>query len=218
MTSSLIVAIDGPAASGKGTLARRLAASYGLRHLDTGLTYRAVARDMLARGERLDDEAAATAAADRVDPARLDREALASHAVGNAASRVAIIPAVRRILVEKQRRFAAAPPGAILDGRDIGTVVCPDADIKLFVTASPQVRAGRRAREIASGGGEARLEDVLADILERDARDRQRTDSPLRAADDAYLLDTSEMDIETAFQQARALIDRMIAARAGTSK
>jgi cytidylate kinase len=210
---SLVIAIDGPAASGKGTLARRIAARHGLRHLDTGLTYRAVAKWLIDRGLPLDDEGIAAGAADRIDPDSLDRGTLSDHAVGEAASKVAVMSPVRRILVEKQRAFAARPPGAVLDGRDIGTVVCPDAAVKLYVTATAEVRAERRYREILAGGGRADREAILADILRRDARDRARADSPLRPAPDAYLLDTSEMDIEAAFRAASAIIDRVLAGR-----
>ncbi|MBO6553521.1 MAG: (d)CMP kinase [Roseitalea sp.] len=205
-----VIAIDGPAASGKGTLARRIAAHYGLRHLDTGLTYRAVAHALVATGKPLDDEAEAVAAAERLDLSAMDRTVLAAHAVGEAASKVAVIPAVRRALVERQRRFAETPPGAVLDGRDIGTVVCPDATAKLYVTASPEVRAKRRYHEILAGGGVADEAAILADIERRDARDMGRADSPLRPAIDAHLLDTSDMTIETAFQAARAKIDRAL--------
>lgn len=205
-----VIAIDGPAASGKGTLARRIAAHYGLRHLDTGLTYRAVAHALVATGKPLDDEAEAVAAAERLDLSAMDRTVLAAHAVGEAASKVAVIPAVRRALVERQRRFAETPPGAVLDGRDIGTVVCPDATAKLYVTASPEVRAKRRYHEILAGGGVADEAAILADIQKRDARDMGRADSPLRPAIDAHLLDTSDMTIETAFQAARAKIDRAL--------
>lgn len=205
-----VIAIDGPAASGKGTLARRIAAHYGLRHLDTGLTYRAVAHALVATGKPLDDEAEAVAAAERLDLSAMDRTVLAAHAVGEAASKVAVIPAVRRALVERQRRFAETPPGAVLDGRDIGTVVCPDATAKLYVTASPEVRAKRRYHEILAGGGVADEAAILADIERRDARDMGRADSPLRPAIDAHLLDTSYMTIETAFQAARAKIDRAL--------
>ena len=138
----LVIAIDGPAASGKGSLARRLAAHYGLRHLDTGLTYRAVAAALVENESDLTDEVAAQAAAAALDLSALDRERLSAHGIGEAASKIAVLPALRRQLVEKQRAFAAAPPGAVLDGRDIGTVVCPDAAAKLFVTASPGVRIG----------------------------------------------------------------------------
>ncbi|UUP17704.1 Cytidylate kinase [Nitratireductor thuwali] len=203
----MAIAIDGPAASGKGTLARRLAAKYGLHHLDTGLTYRAVAKALLDKGLPLDDEAVAEREARTLDLSRLDRELLSTHEVGEAASRVAVMPGVRRALVEKQRAFAAMPPGAILDGRDIGTVVCPDAPVKLYVTASAAVRAERRWKEVVEQGGRAEYAQILADVERRDARDMGRADSPLRPADDAHLLDTSEMDIETAFQAACAYID-----------
>ena len=210
---SLIIAIDGPAASGKGTLARRLAVQYGLRHLDTGLTYRAVGHALLADGKPLDDEALALEAARGIDPGALDRTVLSQHSVGEAASKVAVMPRVRQVLVEKQRAFAAAPPGAVLDGRDIGTVVCPDAAVKLYVTAGAEVRATRRYREIVDGGGTADYAAILADIERRDARDMGRADSPLKPAADAHLLDTSEMDIEAAFRAAKAIIDDRIAAR-----
>lgn len=209
----LTIAIDGPAASGKGTLARRVADYYHLKHLDTGLTYRAVARAMLDRGWPLDVRDRAVDAASAVDLGNLDREALSAHAVADAASRVAVIPEVRRILVAKQREFARQDGGAVLDGRDIGTVVCPDADVKLYVTASPEVRALRRLRDIEARGGRAELADILADIVARDERDTGRADSPLRPAPDAHLLDTSEMSIEAAFQAARALVDSAIAKR-----
>lgn len=208
-----VIAIDGPAGAGKGTMARRLADHFRLNLLDTGLTYRAVAHRMLEEGLPLDDEAAAVKAAGAVDLAALDREVLSQHAVGEAASKVAVIPAVRRALVEKQRAFARAAPGAVLDGRDIGTVVCPDADVKLYVTATAEVRARRRLAEIEARGGTADYARILADIERRDARDTEREDSPLRPAADAHLLDTSEMDIETAFQAARRLVDQALATR-----
>lgn len=208
----IIIAIDGPAASGKGTLARRLAATLGLRHLDTGLTYRAVAHAMLQAGLPLDNEELAAEVARHIELAGLDREALSDHAIGEAASRVAVMSAVREALVDAQRRFAARPPGAVLDGRDIGTVVCPDAIVKLFVTASPQIRAGRRFDEIGRAGGDLTFEQVLDDIIKRDERDMNRDDSPLKPAPDAHLIDTSEMDIETAFRTALAIVERAIEA------
>ena len=211
--TSLLIAIDGPAASGKGTLARRLADYYHLPHLDTGLTYRAVAWDLLRNGQPLDDELAAIEAARHVDLSNLDKHALSAHGVGEAASRVAVIPELRRILVDKQRDFARRPGGAVLDGRDIGTVVAPEADVKLYIVASPEVRAGRRLRDIEDRGGSADVSEILADIRRRDERDMGRADSPLRPASDAHLLDTSDMSIEAAFRAARAIVDGVVAKR-----
>jgi CMP/dCMP kinase len=211
MSKTMIIAIDGPAASGKGTLARRLAAHFGLRHLDTGLTYRAVAQALLLRGLPLDEEQLAEETARKIDISDLSADTLWAHSVGEAASQVAVMPAVRRVLVEKQRDFAKAPPGAVLDGRDIGTVVFPEAAVKLYVTASPFVRAERRYREIVSKGGTASFARLLTDIQKRDARDMGRSDSPLKPADDAHLLDTSQMDIDTAFDTAKDLIEKAFA-------
>jgi cytidylate kinase len=208
----MIIAIDGPAASGKGTLGKRLAAHFGLRHLDTGLLYRAVAKALLDQGCSLDDRARAPAAARALDPARFDEAALKSHAVGEAASIVSAIPEVRAALVAYQRAFAAGPPGAVLDGRDIGTVIAPEADVKIFVTATPQERARRRARELAAQGLAADEADILADIERRDQRDRSRAIAPLAPAPDAHLLDTTHLDIDAAV---RAAIDIVKAARAG---
>lgn len=213
MPTSPIIAIDGPAASGKGTLARRLADYYHLPYLDTGLTYRAVAKMLVDKGWPLDDAQRAAEAARLVDLSDLDREVLSAHAVADAASRVAVLPEVRRVLVEKQREFAAGPAGAVLDGRDIGTVVLPNAGVKLYVTASAEVRAARRLRDIEGRGGRANLEEILADIRRRDERDMGRADSPLKPAADAHLLDTSQMSIEAAFHAARAIVDEAIAAR-----
>lgn len=203
----MIVAIDGPAASGKGTLARRLAAHYGLAHLDTGLTYRAVAARLLATGAPLDDEAAAIAAAAAIDLAALDRERLAAHDVGEAASRVAVMPGLRSALVARQRAFAARPPGAVLDGRDVGTVICPDADVKLYVVASAEVRAARRAAELARAGSPADVAAILDDLRRRDARDAGRAASPMRPADDAVTLDTTGLDADAAFAAAVAIVE-----------
>lgn len=207
MSTSFTVAIDGPAAAGKGTLSRLVAAHYGFHHLDTGLTYRATAKALLDAGLPLDDEALAEKVALDLDLAGLDRAVLARHEIGEAASKIAVMPAVRRALVEAQRKFAAKEPGTVLDGRDIGTVVCPHAPVKLYVTAAPDVRAKRRFEEILAGGGNANYEDVLADVKKRDERDMGRADSPLKPADDAHLLDTSEMSIEAAFQAAKSIVD-----------
>lgn len=207
MGNHLIIAIDGPAASGKGTLARRLADHYAIPHLDTGLTYRATAKALLDAGAPLDDEATAAQAAKSLNLGAMDRDVLAQHQIGEAASKVAVMPAVRRALVEAQQRFAKSGKGAILDGRDIGTVVCPNATVKLYVIASPGIRAGRRYEEIIQAGGEAIYDEILADIRKRDERDMGRADSPLKPAEDAHLLDTSEMTIEAAFTKAVELID-----------
>ena len=205
----MIIAIDGPAASGKGTLARKLAAHFGLRHLDTGLLYRAVAKTLMDAGQPYDDVAKATAAARSLDPARFDEVALKSHAVGEAASIVSAIPEVRAVLIVLQRAFAAAPRGAVIDGRDIGTVICPDAPVKIFVTASPEIRAHRRAKEFAAQGQTVDEATVLADILRRDQRDTSRKIAPLKPAADAHLLDTSNMDIDAAFRAAVELVERV---------
>lgn len=210
-SNAITIAIDGPAGAGKGTLARRLADYYHLALLDTGLTYRAVANMLIEKGWPLDDVSHAIEAARLVDLGHLDRAVLSVHAVGEAASKVAVIPEVRKILVDKQREFARAPQGAVLDGRDIGTVVCPDADVKLYVTASAEVRARRRLAEIEANGGAAEFAGILADIERRDERDTGRADSPLRPAANALLLDTSEMDIEAAFSAAKDIVDRVLA-------
>lgn len=204
----MIVAIDGPAASGKGTLARRLAEHFELRHLDTGLTYRAVAAALLAKGLPLGDEGVAIEIAQNLDLAHVDKIVLSAHEIGEAASRIAVLGGLREELVRLQKDFAAAPPGAVLDGRDIGTVVCPDATVKLFVTASPEARAERRTAEMVSKGQEAEYASVLEDLKRRDERDSQRTVAPMKQADDAHLLDTTEMDIETAFQAAVDIVSQ----------
>lgn len=207
----MIVAIDGPAASGKGTLARRIAAHYGLPHLDTGLLYRGVAQIMLDRGFPLDNVDIAEAIAQNLDLADLDAEKLRTREVGEAASVVAAHGPVRQALLELQRSFAGQPGGAVLDGRDIGTVIAPDARAKLFVTASPEERARRRFRELV-GRGEvaddaAGYDAVLADIQRRDARDSGRADAPLLVAADAVVLDTTTLDIAAAFAAALAAVE-----------
>jgi cytidylate kinase len=211
----MIIAIDGPAASGKGTLGKKLAAHYGLRHLDTGLLYRAVAKALIDAGKPATDVPAAIATAKALEPGSLDEAALKGPTVGEAASLVSAIPDVRAALVTFQRDFAAKPPGAVVDGRDIGTVICPDADVKIFVTASPEVRAGRRTAEYRGQGRNIDEATVLADIVARDARDTGRAISPLKQAPDAHLLDTTNMDISTAI---RAAIDIVEATRAGRGR
>jgi cytidylate kinase len=211
----MIIAIDGPAASGKGTLGKKLAAHYGLRHLDTGLIYRAVAKHVLDAGSRPDDAAAALAAAQALDPARFDEAALNTPTVGEAASVVSATPEVRAALIAFQRDFAAQPPGAVLDGRDIGTVICPGADVKIYVTATAEVRARRRAVEYRAQGRDIDATAVLADILKRDERDSRRAIAPLRQAPDAHLLDTTHLDIDAAI---RAAIDIVEATRAGRGR
>jgi CMP/dCMP kinase len=208
----MIIAIDGPAASGKGTLAKRLAVHYGLHHLDTGAIYRAVAHALISQGADLGDELAAVSAARGLDPTTLDNPALKSHQVGTAASVVSAYPEVREVLLNFQRQFASRPPGAVLDGRDIGTVICPNADVKIFVVADPKVRAHRRTLEAQARGEAADEAIILADIMARDERDRNRAAAPLKPAEDAYLLDNSHLDIEGGV---RAAIDIIEAVRAG---
>jgi cytidylate kinase len=204
----MIIAIDGPAASGKGTLGKRLAAHFGLRHLDTGLIYRAVAKALLDAGRALDDKTQAVAAARALDPSSFDEKVLKGHAIGEAASIVSAIPEVRSSLVAFQRDFAAAPSGAVLDGRDIGTVICPDADVKIFVVAAPEVRARRRAAELRAAGQSANEAAILDDIRRRDERDRSRAVAPLKPAADAVELDTSDLDVEAAVAAAIALVEK----------
>ncbi len=211
----MIIAIDGPAASGKGTLGKRLAAHYRYRHLDTGVIYRAVAKSMLDAGAELTDEMLAVSAAMELDPEKFGNPALKTQRIGEAASIVSALPAVRNALISFQRHFAGEPPGAVLDGRDIGTVICPHADVKIFVVADPHVRARRRTLEARARGEDADEALVLADILRRDERDRNRAAAPLKAADDAVLLDNSYLDIEGGV---RAAIDIVEAVRAGRQR
>ncbi|SEG42931.1 (d)CMP kinase [Bosea lathyri] len=208
----LVIAVDGPAASGKGTLARRLAAHYAMPYLDTGLLYRMVARAVLEAGHDIRDAEAAGAIVSTFDESAFAEDSLRGREIGEAASVVAAMPAVRSGLIARQRRFAAQSGGAVLDGRDIGTVICPQARAKLFVTATPEVRAARRHKELAGRGEAATFEGILADIRRRDARDSGRSDAPLKAADDAVILDTSALTIEEAVAKAIAIVD---ARRAG---
>jgi len=203
----MIIAIDGPAASGKGTIARRLAARYGLPHLDTGLLYRATAAALIAASRDLNDERAAVAAARGLGFAGFDETALRGREMGEAASVVAAMAGVREALLEAQRAFATQPGGAVLDGRDIGTVVCPHADVKIFVPASAAARAERRALELAERGERGDYAAILADIERRDARDTSRTAAPLRAAADAVKLDTTHLSIEAAVGAAERIVE-----------
>jgi cytidylate kinase len=211
----MIIAIDGPAASGKGTLGKRLAAHYHFRHLDTGVIYRAVAKALLDAGADPADEARAVAAALELDPEKFGHPALKTRPIGEAASVVSVFPKVREALLTFQRQFAAEPPGAVLDGRDIGTVICPNADVKIFVVADPVVRARRRTLEARARGEDADEAVVLADILKRDERDRNRPVAPLKAAADAHVLDNSNLDIEASLKAAIAIVD---AVRVGSGR
>ena len=208
MTRPLIIAVDGPAASGKGTIASRLAKTYGLPFLDTGLLYRAVGMGVLASGGALDDEAAAVAVARALDASTLsDDPRLTTGQAGEAASRIAGYPGVRAALLDLQQAFARQPGGAVLDGRDIGTVIAPDAPAKLYVTATAEARARRRWLQLTGRGDVIAFEDMLADIHRRDERDAGRGAAPMIQAKDAVLLDTTEMDIETAFDAARRIVE-----------
>jgi len=212
MTHPLTIAIDGTFSSGKGTLSKRLAVHYGLSVLDTGKLYRAVARDVLAVDGSLEDGAAAAIIAAKIDPSTFNDPYLKSGEIGAAASKVSVHPPVRAALLAFQRDFAAK--GAVLDGRDIGTVICPDADAKLFVTADADVRAERRYRELLGYGEDVTLSGVLADLRERDHRDMNRATAPLKPADDAHLLDTTDLSIDRAVSTAIALIDAVLDAKA----
>ena len=208
-----IIAIDGPAASGKGTLARKLASHYGFSYLDTGLTYRAVADELLKRHLPLDDEDIAVKTASLIDFGSLDRAHLSEHEIGEAASKVAVMGRLRKTLVDMQKAFAKQSKGAVLDGRDIGTVVCPDANVKLYIIATPEVRAERRYKEMMEKGEKADYNAILADLKRRDERDMNRAESPLKPAKDAHLLDTTKLSIEGAFAAACAIIDPIIEKR-----
>jgi cytidylate kinase len=211
----IVITIDGPVAAGKGTLARRIARDRGYAYLDTGSLYRATALRLIRAGTHQNDPVSASAAAAAIEPGDLDDPALRDEAVGNLASKVAAMPEVRHTLLEYQRNFASHPPGgapgAVLDGRDTGTVVCPDADAKLFVTATMAERARRRYHELRSKGEDVDEATVRADLEARDARDSARTVAPLTAAPDAYLLDTSNLAIDSAFQAAKSFVDEKLA-------
>jgi cytidylate kinase len=211
----MIITLDGPASSGKGTLARRLAAHLKLPHLDTGLLYRAVAERMRATGRPFDDVAAAVAVAASVDLAALDSGRLRGYALGDAASIVASIPEVRAALLRIQKDFASQPGGAVLDGRDTGTVIAPEADVKIFVTATPEVRAKRRLSELSARDQRKSYEQVLAEIKHRDERDAGRPIAPLKQAPDAALLDTTDLDIEAAFRAALLIVEAARVGRGG---
>ena len=204
----MIIAIDGPAAAGKGTIAQRLATYYGLAYLDTGLLYRAVGWEMTKRGFDLDDAEAAGQVASSLDVESLADPVLRGHHAGERASRVAVHPQVRNALLKFQRDFASRPEGAVLDGRDIGTTICPNADIKIFVTATAEVRARRRTDELNAKGRTVAYPRILDEIRARDARDAGRVAAPLKPAVDAHLLDTTDKDIETAFRAAVDIIER----------
>jgi cytidylate kinase len=207
----MIIAIDGPAASGKGTLAKELARYYRLTHLDTGLLYRAVAKAMVDAGARFDEVDAAVRAAREIDPPSFNEKELKRASLADAASLVSAIPEVRSALVSLQRQFGQK--GAVLDGRDVGTVIFPDAEVKIFVTAAPEVRARRRTAELSEAGEPTPFSDVLADILRRDERDTTRAAAPLKAAPDAHLLDTTYLDIDAAFRAAVAIVEAVRAGR-----
>jgi cytidylate kinase len=209
--TSLVVAVDGPAASGKGTIARAVAAHYGLPHMDTGLLYRAVALNLWRWGGDPGNEFEALRACDHLGFDPSDEE-LRSEPVSRIASALSAYAGVRAALLERQQDFAGQPGGAVLDGRDIGTVIAPQADVKLFVTASPEVRAQRRVRELLERGMPAHYEDVLADIRSRDERDMGRAIAPLKQAPDAVLLDTSELDIDQSIAEAVRLVEEVVRA------
>ena len=212
----LVIAVDGPAASGKGTLSRKIAKHFGLAYLDTGSLYRGVALMALEAGLDVDDVAGLTALTRSLSEDVWLDPRIREPGVGDAASKIASIPEIRASLLSFQRDFAHRPPGAVLDGRDIGTVVCPEADVKLFVTASQEERAQRRFKELFNAGKDVTLEEIAADIQRRDERDASRQEAPLKQSGDAHLLDTTNLDIEAAMSAAVALINQAIDAKSGT--
>ena len=214
----MIIAIDGTLASGKGTIARRLSRWYGLAHMDTGRLYRATGVAALNKGADFDDPAALAEIAVSLDLNDYDEAQLRSAEAGQAASKVAAVPAVRAALLELQRAFANQPKGAVLDGRDIGTVVCPGADVKLWIDASVEVRATRRWKELTEKGESLSLEDMIAQLKERDERDRNRSDAPMIAAADSVLIDTTHLTIDAAVDKARAAVDAVIAQKSESSE
>ncbi len=214
----MIIAIDGTVAAGKGTLARRLSAIYGLPHMDTGRLYRATGLAAMSAGVDLDDADGVAKLALKLDPLAYSEVDLRSADAGQAASKVAVHPEVRSALLDLQRAFAGQPGGAVLDGRDIGTVVCPDADVKLWVHASIEARAERRVAELAANGERISVEDMIAQLAERDARDRSRRDAPARPADDAVLIDTTDLSIDAAVDKARAAIEAVLASKSAASR
>ncbi|MEM0986857.1 MAG: (d)CMP kinase [Pseudomonadota bacterium] len=205
----MIIAIDGTLASGKGTLARRISARYGLPHMDTGRLYRATAVSALRRGTDFGDSDAMAEVARRLDLGSFDEADLRTPEAGQAASKAAAIPAVRSALLELQRTFASQPGGAVLDGRDIGTVICPDADVKLWIDADVRIRAERRLTEYLAAGQDWTFEQVVAQLDERDARDRNRLTAPMAQATDAVLIDTGPLTIDEAVERASAVIDEV---------
>ena len=213
LSSPLVIAVDGPAASGKGTIARSLARHFGLPHMDTGLLYRAVALSLFRFGGDAGNEFECARNVHEIDKIDVNDHELRSEIVGSIASRISAYPMVRAALLDKQRSFAAQDDGAVLDGRDIGTVIAPDARIKLFVTAAPEIRAQRRLAELVARGLSVHLEEVLADIRARDERDASREAAPLVQAADAILLDTSALDVEQAVAEARRLVENALAAK-----
>jgi len=210
VVKKFVVAIDGPAAAGKGTISKAVAAHFGFAHLDTGLLYRAVGKKALDQGRGVLDDGVAVLVAQELAPADLEVDGLRGALVARAASKVAAVPDVRKALLEFQRRFATREGGAVLDGRDIGTVICPDADVKLYVVAADETRAERRLKELIGRGEDTSFERVLADLRARDARDAARDSAPMRQADDAHLLDTTELTIDSAVDQATRIIEQAL--------